>query len=260
MFAALAGAASLAATTRQPTAPPTCTPSGPLVRVPELPEASGVAASRQTPGRFWSHNDSGQPVLFVLDSTGAVTGRLRLSGATVEDWEAVAVGPCPAGSCIYVADIGDNDARRARVTVYRLAEPAAATESAKVSDVLHATYPDGPQDAEALLVLPDGRLYIVTKGATGPVVVYRFPSDPRDGSTSRLERVGAPREPNPGGKIDRVTDGSVSPDGQWVVLRSTQALTFYRTADLLAGEWRVGRPCRARLDRRAAGRRRNVRA
>ena len=111
------------------------------------------------------------------------------------------MGPCPAGSCIYVADIGDNDARRARVTVYRLAEPAAATESAKVGDVLHATYPDGPQDAEALLVLPDGRLYIVTKGATGPVVVYRFPSDPRDESTSRLERVGAPREPNPGGKV-----------------------------------------------------------
>src|SRR6187549_1833779 len=96
VFAALASPASLADTTRQRTAPPTCTPSGPLVRVPELPEASGVAASRQTPGRFWSHNDSGQPVLFVLDSTGAVTGRLRLSGATVEDWEAVAVGPCPA--------------------------------------------------------------------------------------------------------------------------------------------------------------------
>jgi len=178
-------------------------------------------------------------VLFALDSTGAVIGRLRLSGATAEDWEAVAVGPCPAGSCIYVADIGDNDATRARVTVYRLAEPSAATESANVSDVLHATYPDGPQDAEALLVAPDGRLYIVTKGATGPVAVYRFPSDPRDGSTSRLERVGAPREPNPRGRTDRVTDGAVSPDGRWVVLRSAQALTFYRTADLLAGQWRV---------------------
>ena len=35
-----------------------------------------------------------------------------------------------------------------------------------------------------------------------------------------------------------MTDGAVSPDGQWAVLRSTNALTFYRTAELLSGQWR----------------------
>jgi hypothetical protein len=30
----------------------------------------------------------------------------------------------------------------------------------------------------------------------------------------------------------------VSPDGQWIVLRTTQALAFFRAADLLAGKWR----------------------
>ena len=29
-----------------------------------------------------------------------------------------------------------------------------------------------------------------------------------------------------------------APDGNWIVLRSTHALTFYRAADLLAGNWR----------------------
>jgi hypothetical protein len=33
----------------------------------------------------------------------------------------------------------------------------------------------------------------------------------------------------------RITDGTVSPDGQWVVLRSRSALRFYRASELLAG-------------------------
>src|SRR5688500_18639935 len=71
-----------------------CKPTGTLQRVAELPEGSGLAASRRTSGRFWSHNDSGEPVLFALDTNGRVTGRLSISGATVEDWEAVAAGSC----------------------------------------------------------------------------------------------------------------------------------------------------------------------
>jgi hypothetical protein len=144
-----------------------CKPAATLQRVPELPEGSGLAASRRTPGRFSSHNDSGEPVLFALDGNGRVTGRLSISGATVEDWEAVAVGPCPSGSCIFVADIGDSDGERKQITVYRIVEPADASGSAKVDATLHATYPDGSHDAEALLVTPEGRLLIVTKGDTG---------------------------------------------------------------------------------------------
>jgi hypothetical protein len=222
--------------TRQPAVQ--CKPAATLQRVAELPEGSGLAASRRTPGRFWSHNDSGDPVLFALDSNGRVTGRLSISGATVEDWEAVAVGPCPSGSCIYVADIGDNEAERKQITVYRIAEPAEASGSAKVADIFHATYPDGSHDAEALLVTADGRLLIVTKGETGPVSLYRFPSELRSATTMRLERVGGARNPGSTAKTDRITDGTVSPDGRWIALRSTRALTFYRAADLLAGNWR----------------------
>jgi hypothetical protein len=32
--------------------------AGSLVQVPELPEGSGVAASKRSPGLFWVHNDS----------------------------------------------------------------------------------------------------------------------------------------------------------------------------------------------------------
>ena len=214
-----------------------CRPTGPLVQVPGLSEASGLAASRRTPGRLWTHNDSGDPVVVALDARGSVTGRVRLTGAAVEDWEAIAVGPCGTGSCLHVGDIGDNEARRKRITIYRLPEPDGASGSATVADVFHATYPDGPHDAETLLIGGDGRIHIVTKGETGPVAVYRFPAQLKSGATVTLERVGAGA-----GKADaesRITDGAVSPDGQWAVLRTKSALTFYRAADLLAGQWRA---------------------
>ena len=59
-----------AASQNGPTKAPTCRPAGALTGVPELREGSGVAASKRSPGRFWAHNDSGEPALIALDSTG----------------------------------------------------------------------------------------------------------------------------------------------------------------------------------------------
>jgi hypothetical protein len=219
-------------------APQSCQPVGPLVRVPELPEGSGVAASRRSPGRLWAHNDSGEPVLVALDPKGAVVGRVRVSGARVEDWEAVAVGPCPAGSCIYIGDIGDNDAERRSVTIYRVPEPADASGSARVADLFQATYPDGAHDSEALLVTPKGEILIVTKGDKGSVALYRVPSDARPGETVILQPIGEPRELGRPAGDERITDGTVSPNGAWVALRTNAVLFLYRTDDLVSGSWR----------------------
>lgn len=236
VVAALLFVTPVASLAQQPA--PQCKPAGALARVAELPEGSGLAASRRTPGRFWSHNDSSAPVLYALDTNGRIIGGVRVAGAVVADWEAVAVGPCPAGSCVYVADIGDNNATRTRITIYRIAEPADVTVSTQRAEVFHAAYPDRAHDAESLLIAPDGRLHIVTKGDTGPVSLYRFPSQLQSGVTMRLERVGGPRPQQSRGGSDRITDGAVSPDGRWIVLRSTRALMFYRATDLLAGNWR----------------------
>lgn len=217
---------------------PMCKPAGALMPLPALPEASGIAIDRMG-SRIWMHNDSGAPELIALDPRGVVAGRLRLDGARVEDWEALASGPCGKGSCLFVGDIGDNDASRKQITVYRLPEPAQPNGSAKV-DTFHASYPDGPHDAETLIVAPDGTLLIVTKGDTGPVAVYKFPRDLQAGSTVKLERVGKAIAERPGDTA-RVTDGVFSGDGKWVVLRTNTALTFYRGEDFLRGEFREAR-------------------
>src|SRR5690349_11136698 len=38
---------------------------------PELTESSGVTASKQYPGVFWTHRDDGDPFVFAVDRTGA---------------------------------------------------------------------------------------------------------------------------------------------------------------------------------------------
>jgi hypothetical protein len=167
-----------------------------------------------------------------------VTGRVQVTGASVDDWEAVAVGPCPEGSCLYIADIGDNNAARKRVTIYRAPEPAAAEQSIRVTEAFHATYPDGAHDAETLLVTPEGQVVIVTKGNTGATAMYRFPKELQPGATHRLERVGAPRNTGKPGD-DRITDGAASADGRWIVLRTGGQLTFHVASELMSGNWRA---------------------
>ena len=209
-----------------------------LVRLPGLAEASGVAASRRTPGVFWAHNDSGEAVLVILDSKGAVKGRVRVTGASVDDWEDIAVGPCPQGSCVYVADIGDNPGRRTHVTIYRTAEPAPSDAATAPVEPFTASYPDGPHDAESLFVTSDAQIYLVTKGSPGAVAVYRFPGPLKAGVKTRLERVGAPLandEVEPG---NRPTAADASPDGKLVAVRTTEWVAFYPAADFIAGRFR----------------------
>ena len=227
----------------------TCQPSGSVMRLADLPEASGLVASRATPGRLWAHNDSGKPEIFALDAKGKTTGSVALTGAKVVDWEAMASAPCGSGTCLYIADIGDNTASRKEIVVYRLPEPAKTGGSVQVDAVYRAAYPDGAHDAEALLAAPDGTLYIVTKGETGHVALYRFPRDPKAGSTSRLELVGAPISKRTSSPEARITDGAISPDGEWAVLRTLTSLTFYRTADFFKGDFRAAR----RVDLKSLG-------
>jgi hypothetical protein len=217
-----------------------CVVDGAPASMAALPEASGVTASARVPHRFWTHNDSGEAVLFRIDDRGAVTGRVAIDGATVTDWEAVSTGPCPAGSCLYVADIGDNDATRDHVTLYRLPEPGDDDANATAVESFDARYPDGAHDAETLLVSRDGGVYIVTKGSTGPVALYKFPPQLRaGGGVARLEQVGQPKTTGKVPKDEQITDGAVSSDGARIVLRTHDTLFFFRTQQLLAGDWTV---------------------
>ena len=201
----------------------------------QVPESSGLARSSRRPDRFWTHNDAGgNRELFAIDEGGALRGRIRVGGARVVDWEDIAAAPCNGGSCLYIGDIGDNDGDRSGITVYRIAEPTAGTTTAAAT-AIHARYPQGSPDAEALFA-HQGRLYLVTKGRRSPIRLYRFPEGGSSGATAGTLELITELAPEPESERDMVTAAGASPDGQWVGIRTYRTLLIYPAAELLSGQ------------------------
>lgn len=222
---------------------PGCRPTGSAARLPEdLTEPSGIAVSLDHLGVLWTHNDAGS-VLFAIDPDGRVLARFRVRPRLV-DWEDVALAPCPeaGGSCLYLADLGDNYEERTSLKIMRVPEPDPASadtlgpmrtsSEALQPEVFPVRLPDGPRDIEAMLVLPGERILAVTKGRNAAVTVYRYPGALRP-DTVTLEEV---QRLSPGPRIlpRQVTGGTVSPDRGLAVLRTYESLSFYQVqADTL---------------------------
>jgi hypothetical protein len=195
-----------------------------------ITEGSGLAASKANPGIYWTHNDSGNgPLIYAFDASGASRGVWQLPAASCKDWEDIAVGPGPqAGkSYIYIGDIGDNEAMRADVVVYRVPEPTVAVADASSSkskplttepiEVFRFRYPDGKHDAETLLVHPQtGDLYIVTKVLLENPGLYEAAAPLTSAVTTTLKRRGSLSVPSLLGGF--ITGGTISPDGTRVAL------------------------------------------
>ena len=134
-------------------------------RLPDrINEASGMVASAQH-DVLWLVNDSGgDPSVYGVADDGTLRAELRIVGAKNIDWEDMAYNPVT--KTIYVADIGDNAAKRASVRLYNIPEPSDL--GGPVLDVTPTmrdlVYPDGARDAETLLCDPvTGELFVVSK-------------------------------------------------------------------------------------------------
>jgi hypothetical protein len=194
---------------------------------PRIAESSGLAASPSHPGVLWTHDDSGNPPrLFALGRSGKVGAALRLTGVPDVDWEALAAFRDSAGRpLLAVGDLGDNLADRGGVEVDVVAEPSELRE-AQVAPLLRLRlhYPDGPRDAETLLVDPvRARMFVVSKGLLGSGV-YVVPASAWNGTapirptvrSATLVRVGVV-------PLALVTDGTVARSGS-VLLRTYDEL------------------------------------
>ena len=196
----------------------------------KLRETSGMVASRKNAGILWMHNDSGAGAeLFAVTQSGETVASYRVTGASARDWEDIALGPGPeAGQdYLYIGDIGDNGAKRPYVILYRVPEPRVGHRNATVvastspARALRLSYPDGPHDAETLLVDPlTGDLYIITKRDLFSRV-YR--ASPPHSTTERilLERVAL----MPWGFA---VGGDISADGQLILIRGYSSASMFK--------------------------------
>lgn len=215
-------------------------------------EVSGIVASLAHDGVFYLHNDSGDTArFFAIDLAGKALATFSVSGASAVDWEDIARGPCPAGTCLFFGDIGDNSADRDDYVVYRVAEPTAIADATVPAEKLPFTYPDGSHNAETLLADPaTGGLFIVTKTA-GISSVYAFPLPLTPGKSVVLTK---------GGDISLpimpalITGGDVHPLGRGVLLRTyADVWLFPQAQGMSVVDALLGEPCAAPVPDEAQG-------
>ncbi|MEM8922160.1 MAG: hypothetical protein AAGD35_01575 [Actinomycetota bacterium] len=234
-----------------------------------LTETSGLAAATTAPDLLWAHNDSGsEPALHGIGLDGAARGRVALAGITPEDPEDLAV----VGGTVYLADIGDNNATRPGVSIYRFPEPTPDADSTAPGERLDLVYPSQPTDAEAFLVDPiTGQLVIIGKtvgfrlggdSLVGPAEAPVFVAEPAWGAgpitlteagsvaLDDLDRASA--APAPDGLIGDLgvagvaTGADISADGTVIALRTYRTVwLFARDPARSVAEALAGTPCEA---------------
>jgi hypothetical protein len=182
---------------------------------PRLPEISGLVVVGK---QMLAMNDGGSRVtVYLVDSACHV---VDVHGAAIDpyDPEDMAVG---ADGTVWLADTGDNRVNRATVALIALRSDGS-------TGVYRMTYPDGPHDAEALLLAPDGTPFIVTKELLGSSGVYRPLKALEKGGTVGLGKVSTVNitlTGTPGGPVGRagqlmITGGAVAADGRSLALRT----------------------------------------
>ncbi|SEJ33356.1 hypothetical protein SAMN05216327_108329 [Dyadobacter sp. SG02] len=193
-----------------------------------IDEASGLAASASMPGYLWTIQDSGQPnSVYLISKDGKNIKEYNVPGSQNHDWEEVAVGPGPDNgmSYIYIADTGNNNQPlTATNTIYRIPEIGGTDGSFNQNALQKITfsYPDGPRDAEALIVDPVTKdIFVLSKEVSG-TNIYRLAFPQSTSDVSVAEKIGTV----PG--VVLATAGSISKDGTEIVVRTYLGVYYWK--------------------------------
>jgi hypothetical protein len=203
-----------------------------------MDEISGIAASGINPDLYYVHNDSGDTSrFFAMLPTGEVKSTIFFKGDPketqgVHDCEDIAVGPGPATgkSYVYMGDIGDNYSVRKYLTVYRMEEKTSwATDRKAQANAapVHLKYPDGPKDAETLMIDPIEKLMYIVSKRQDSVTVYTTPLKYKPDDTVVLTK--RCKLFFPGFKLFKwITAGDISKDGQQVLIKSYVKVYYWK--------------------------------
>jgi hypothetical protein len=208
------------------------------LQLKSMDEISGIAASGINRNLYYIHNDSGDTSrFFSIYPSGEVRSTIYFKGDPkerlgVHDCEDIAVGPGPdtGKSYVYMGDIGDNYSIRKYLTVYRMEEQASwASDSTSHTTAvpIHLKYPDGPKDAETLMIDPIEKLIYIVSKRQDSVTVYTTPLLFKPNDTVMLTK--RCKLFFKGYKVFKwITAGDISKDGQQVLLKSYVKVYYWR--------------------------------
>ena len=192
-----------------------------------IAEASGIIASRQYPGIFWVHNDSGnKATLFAVRSDGTLVNEFAVAAPNV-DWEDIAIDD---RGHLYIGDIGNNNNRLPLRCIYRIDEPnpnAKRVGTCKVTLTSYYKFPEsGRFDAESLFVAGKNA-YLIAKQFDGRnAEIYAIPLDP---PAPLFKPAIALRVGELPGFDEPATGADLSANGRWLaVCSNTKARVYER--------------------------------
>ncbi|MBK0382662.1 hypothetical protein I5M32_06775 [Pedobacter sp. SD-b] len=187
-------------------------------------ELSGLVVSTKSDDLLWVHNDSGdKSYVYLINNKGEKITTIDYH-KDVKDCEDIALYHAKNGKPeIFVGDIGDNKAKREYISLYKFEEPNTHKTKDKI-DIKNAKeiklkYPDGPKDAECLMIDPlDKKIYIVSKREDS-VKVYSAAIDTPPNKPTTLKKEATLFFP---GVIHLkwITAGDISRDGTQVLIKS----------------------------------------
>jgi|GEM_PF-2266949 len=190
-----------------------------------LDEASGLVASRKNTNILWIHEDGQNPFVYAININGTILGKYQVGtdGNDVEDI-AIGLGPKNGVNYLYIGHIGDNNAIRSTIYIRRVPEPEVKQNQlyneVNLTDVdtIVLQYPDGPKDAETLMVDTNGDIYIISKRLSSNKI-YCAPYPQSTTEINPLELVVTLPEKT---EFKWITAGDISLNGEWLILRNDQ--------------------------------------
>ena len=212
-------------------------------------EISGLVASRQWPGVFWAHNDSGDETRIYPVGRD---GRLRVSARTADapgvlvagvansDWEAIAVD---ASGHVIIGDVGNNSNGRRDLALHYVVEPEPTVGFTTVLRSVFFRYPeqtawpaprdDFNYDCEGIFTRGDV-VYLVTKRRSDTLTrLYRLDA-PQAGVVNTLTALGT---------FDvrgRATAADATPDGRRLAVLTYDAIWLFEAKTPGGDDWFEG--------------------
>lgn len=195
-------------------------------------EISGISPSANFGGDLWGINDSGNGnFLYLYNGKNArLEAMFKVNGTRNLDWEDIAFGKSPdgiEGNSLYIADIGDNKAKRKAYSIYAFKEPnreilkdiTIQQYDPKIQRFTYV-YEDGPRDAEALAIDPfSDQMIIITKRETN-VGVYALPIFTSDTILVAEKIAVLP--------LMNVVAADISKDGMEVIIKTYDSIYYWQ--------------------------------
>ncbi len=208
-----------------------------------IPEVSGIACSRVTPGYIWMQSDetdkNTNPFIVATDETGSVLGaKVTFDHVYRWDWEDMCGGVYDNKNYLFIGGFGDNNHTDGEYCIIYFEEPAIDPANPDISveaKRIKFAYPDGKKhNCESLMYDNiEQMLYLVTKVYDDVNQVYSLPFSLDYGDTQQTLTyvcdLGVKTDIGEGefqGATHRykgfhlATAADISPDGKYILIKN----------------------------------------